>query len=124
MLYTVREASEKLGIPSSTIRFYDKKGLLPFIERSPNGVRVFTESDIAHLQDLLTLKEAGFSIKEISEYAKLETEGTQSRLTRSEILKRRCVEMESEITRLQDILEMLREQYQRCTAALEKQSDL
>ena len=66
MLYTVREASEKLGIPSSTIRFYDKKGLLPFVERSPNGVRVFTESDIAHLQDLLTLKEAGFSIKEIS----------------------------------------------------------
>ena len=43
MLYTVREAAEKLGIPSSTIRYYDKKGLLPFIERSPSGVRVFTD---------------------------------------------------------------------------------
>ena len=50
MLYTVREAAEKLGIPSSTIRYYDKKGLLPFIERSPSGVRVFTEDDIAHLK--------------------------------------------------------------------------
>ena len=65
MLYTVREAAEKLGIPSSTIRYYDKKGLLPFIERSPSGVRVFTEDDIAHLRDLLILKNAGFSLKEI-----------------------------------------------------------
>ena len=72
MFYTVRETALKLGIPSSKIRFYDKKGLLPFIERSPNGVRIFTEDDVAHLQDLLVLKDSGFSLKELAEYVKLE----------------------------------------------------
>ena len=35
MFYTVRETALKLGIPGSKIRFYDKKGLIPFIERPP-----------------------------------------------------------------------------------------
>lgn len=122
MLYTVREAAEKLGIPSSTIRYYDKKGLLPFIERSPSGVRVFTEDDIAHLRDLLILKNAGFSLKEMAEYVQLETEGKQSALLRCEMLKRRCLEVESEIAGLQDTLEMLKKQSQRCIAMLEDQS--
>ncbi len=121
MLYTVREAAEKLGIPSSTIRYYDKKGLLPFIERSPSGVRVFTEDDIAHLRDLLILKNAGFSLKEMAEYVQLETEGKQSALLRCEMLKRRCLEVESEIAGLQDTLEMLKKQSQRCIAMLEDQ---
>ena len=121
MLYTVREAAEKLGIPSSTIRYYDKKGLLPFIERSPSGVRVFTEDDIAHLRDLLILKNAGFSLKEMAEYVQLETEGKQSALLRCEMLKRRCREVESEIAGLQDTLEMLKKQSQRCIAMLEDQ---
>lgn len=121
MLYTVREAAEKLGIPSSTIRYYDKKGLLPFIERSPSGVRVFTEDDIAHLRDLLILKNAGFSLKEMAEYVQLETEGKQSALLRCEMLKRRCLEVESEIAGLQDTLEMLKKQSQRCIAILEDQ---
>ncbi len=121
MLYTVREAAEKLGVPSSTIRFYDKKGLLPFIERSPNGVRVFTEGDIAHLQDLLILKNAGFSLKEIAEYVKLEAEGKQSAVLRCNMLKRRCIEIESEIARLQDTLKMLKRQGQRCMDIMEEQ---
>ena len=121
MLYTVREAAEKLGIPSSTIRYYDKKGLLPFIERSPSGVRVFTEDDIAHLRDLLILKNAGFSLKEMAEYVQLETQGKQSALLRCEMLKRRCLEVESEIAGLQDTLEMLKKQSQRCIAILEDQ---
>ena len=63
MVYTVCEASQKLGIPGSTIRFYDKQGLLPFVERSPGGMRMFTDADIMRLQDILTLKDAGFAIK-------------------------------------------------------------
>jgi DNA-binding transcriptional MerR regulator len=41
MVYTVGEISKKLGIPASTIRYYDKEGLLPFVERSSGGIRMF-----------------------------------------------------------------------------------
>lgn len=114
MRYTVREVAEKLGIPSSTIRFYDKKGLLPLIERSPSGVRVFTDRDVMHLQELLILKSAGFSLKEMAEYVSLEIDGEEAALSRYNILERHCDMIESEIARLQDILKVLKEQGQRC----------
>lgn len=41
MLYTVGEMAKMLGIPASTIRYYDKEGLLPFVERSSGGIRMF-----------------------------------------------------------------------------------
>ena len=45
MLYTVSEMAKRLGVAPSTLRYYDKEGLLPFVERSPGGIRMFQESD-------------------------------------------------------------------------------
>ena len=41
MTYTVGEMAQKLGVPASTLRYYDKEGLLPFVERSSGGIRMF-----------------------------------------------------------------------------------
>lgn len=45
MLYTAGEAAKILGIPASTLRYYDKEGLLPELERSSGGMRMFRDSD-------------------------------------------------------------------------------
>ena len=45
MIYTVDEMAQKLGVPASTLRYYDKEGLLPFVERSSGGIRMFRETD-------------------------------------------------------------------------------
>ena len=37
MVYTVGEMAKMLEVPASTLRYYDKEGLLPFVERSPGG---------------------------------------------------------------------------------------
>ena len=50
MIYTVGEMAQKLGVPSSTLRYYDKEGLLPFVERSSGGIRMFRETDFEWLQ--------------------------------------------------------------------------
>ena len=39
----------RLDVPASTLRFYDKEGLLPFVERLPGGIRMFQESDLEML---------------------------------------------------------------------------
>ena len=109
MIYTVCEASQKLGIPSSTIRFYDKQGLLPFLERSPGGVRMFTDADIERLQDILTLKDAGFAIKEIARFIRLEDEGEASLSLRLGMLRHRCSEVETEIAKLQSTFNILKQ---------------
>lgn len=41
MTYTIGEMSKMLNVSSSTIRYYDKEGLLPFVERTEGGIRVF-----------------------------------------------------------------------------------
>jgi len=46
MVYTVGEMAKLLGVAASTLRYYDKEGLLPFVERSSGGIRMFRESDI------------------------------------------------------------------------------
>ena len=50
MIYTVGEMAQKLGVPDSTLRYYDKKRLHPFVERSSGGIRMFRKTDFEWLQ--------------------------------------------------------------------------
>lgn len=59
MVYTVGEMAKRLDIPSSTLRYYDKERLLPFVERSSGGTRMFQEKDFEWLQIIECLKKAG-----------------------------------------------------------------
>lgn len=49
MVYTVGEMAKRMGVAASTLRYYDKEGLLPFVERSPGGIRLFRETDVEWL---------------------------------------------------------------------------
>ena len=68
MVYTVGEMAKKLDVPASTLRYYDKEGLLPFVERSSGGIRMFQESDFEWLQVIGCMKKAGMSIRDIRQY--------------------------------------------------------
>ena len=67
--YTIKDAARIMGVPTSTIRYYDKEGLLPFVERLASGYRIFTEKDIATLRIIDCLKKTGMSIKEIRQFS-------------------------------------------------------
>ena len=75
MMYTVGEMAKLLNIPGSTLRYYDKEGLLPFVERSSGGIRMFQESDIEWLQIIGCMKKAGMSIKDIRQYIQMTLQG-------------------------------------------------
>lgn len=109
MCYTVREVAEKLNMPAFTIRYYDKRGLLPSLARSSCGARTFTERDIAHLKEILILRAAGVSLKELTDYVDAEREGPQAVSIRLHILDRRCEAIELEIIRLRDSLAQLQQ---------------
>lgn len=55
----------RLDVPALTLRFYDKEGLLPFVERSPGGIRMFQDTDLEWLQIIGCMKKAGMSIRDI-----------------------------------------------------------
>ncbi len=62
---TIQEVAARTGISAYTIRFYEKAGVLPRIERMPNGIRQFSEADVAFLCFLLQLKQTGMSLEDI-----------------------------------------------------------
>ena len=55
MFYTIGEMAQKLNVAPSTLRYYDKEGLLPFVERSSGGIRMFKDEDMAVSYTHLTL---------------------------------------------------------------------
>ena len=75
MVYTVGEMAKLLGITASTLRYSDKEGLLPFVERSSGGIRMFQESDFEWLQVIGCMKKAGMSIKGIRQYIEMALQG-------------------------------------------------
>ena len=74
MVYTIGELAKMLGVPASTLRYYDKEGLLPFVARSSGGIRQFRESDI-EWRVIGCMKKAGMSIKDIRQELKQQPEG-------------------------------------------------
>lgn len=63
MLYTVGEIAKKLHVAPSTLRYYDKEGLLPFVERSDSGIRLFKDSDMEGLRVIECLKKQECRLK-------------------------------------------------------------
>ena len=109
MLYTVGEMAKLLGIAASTLRYYDKEGLLPFVERSSGGVRVFTEQDYAPLAVICCLKKSGLSVREIRAFVTLAQQGDDSLRQRLELFRRRKAAVERQIADLQETLRVLEE---------------
>ena len=75
MVYTIGEMAKMLGVPASTLRYYDKEGLLPFVARSSGGIRLFQDSDLEWLRVIGCMKKAGMSIKDIRQELKQQPEG-------------------------------------------------
>lgn len=72
---SISEASAKFNIPESTLRYYEKKGLLPLIERDEAGRRLFSEIQMALLQTVICLKNTHMPISSIKQYIDWIVEG-------------------------------------------------
>ena len=104
MLYTVGEMAKRLGIAPSTLRYYDKEGLLPFLERSKGGIRMFKDADFEWLTVIECLKETGMSIKEIKDYIYWSMEGDATIDQRLALIEQRQKAVLSQIQQLQQTL--------------------
>ena len=107
MIYTVGEMAKLLGVPSSTLRYYDKEGLLPFVERSANGIRVFHEKDYEWLQVISCLKKAGMSLKDIREYINLAMQGDDTIDERLALFEKQRKNLEAQMAELQHTMDVL-----------------
>ena len=107
MVYTVGEMAKLLGVAASTLRYYDKEGLLPFVERSSGGIRMFRESDIEWLQVIGCMKKAGMSIKDIRQYIEMALQGDDTIDLRLAMFRRQQEVLKQQMAELQHTMEMV-----------------
>ena len=107
MIYTVGEMAKMLDVPASTLRYYDKEGLLPFVERSPGGIRMFQESDYGWLKIISCLKKAGMPLKDIREYINLALQGDETIEQRLELFYKQREILRAQMAELQETLDTL-----------------
>ena len=105
MTYTIGEMAKLLDVALSTFRYYDKVGLLPFMERTENGLRIFKDSDYEILKIIHCLKATGMQIKDIKEFINLVMQGDKSIDARLELFKKRKAELEKQMADLQETMD-------------------
>ncbi len=107
MVYTVGEMAKLLGVTASTLRYYDKEGLLPFVERSSGGIRMFRESDIEWLRVIECMKKAGMSIKDIRQYIELALKGDNTIELRLMMFRRQKEVLQQKMAEMQHTMAMV-----------------
>ena len=107
MRYTIGEMAGLMGVAPSALRYYDKEGLLPFVERTEGGSRVFKDSDYEALKVIDYLKRAGLSIKEIRAFIDMAEEGDATIEARLALFEERRAAVERQIAGLEETLALL-----------------
>lgn len=107
MTYTVGEMAKLLGIPASTLRYYDKEGLLPNIKRTSGGIRVFQDSDFQWLHVIECMKKAGMPIKDIRRYIELSIQGDSTIEERLQMFRHQRQVLLNQIEELKHTLRMV-----------------
>lgn len=105
--YTISEVSEKYQISSSTLRYYEKIGLLPNIPRQTNGNRYFTNQLLNWLEMIICLRHSGVPIEKLIEYAKLIQKGDDTIATREALLREQLAELYQKRVNLQRSIQRL-----------------
>lgn len=107
MIYTVGEVAKKIGVAPSTLRYYDKEGLLPFVERSGGGMRMFKENDLDWLSIIECLKKTGMPIKEIKKFVDWCIEGDSTIEKRLELIDKQRNDVLKQLEQLNETLDTL-----------------
>ncbi len=107
MPYTIKQAAELTDLTPVTLRYYDKQGLLPHMERSESGYRIFSDDDIAMLRVIECLKKSGMSIRDIRRFSEWVLMGDDSLQERYEMFLERKKAVEAQMADLQKTLDFI-----------------
>jgi DNA-binding transcriptional MerR regulator len=105
--YSIGEVASELNLTVYTLRYYDKEGLMPFVERTTSGIRVFKESDIDALRIIECLKSTGMPIKEIKNFIDWCSEGDSTLQQRFDMFMERRATVEAQMEELKKTMKLI-----------------
>ncbi|MER5808864.1 MerR family transcriptional regulator [Streptomyces sp. NPDC002033] len=105
--YTISEVEARTGLTQHTLRWYERIGLMPHVDRSHSGQRRFTDKDLGWLAFVGKLRATGMSVADMVRYAELVREGDHTVDERRELLEHTRREVRARIAELSDALGVL-----------------
>jgi DNA-binding transcriptional MerR regulator len=107
MTYTIKEFSQKLNLSPSTLRYYEKEGLLPSSKRLNNSHRVYDDHDIPWITLICCLRSTGMSVSDLKHYAELCEQGDKTVLERKQIILHQKQKIEEQLQEIKKHLALI-----------------
>ena len=120
----IAEVSEQCDISPDTLRYYERIGLLPPVNRSESGIRDYDEIDLKRVEFIKCMRSAGLPIEVLIEYVSLVQQGDQTSEARKEILVEQQAQLAARMEEMQktlDLLEYKIEVYEKALLKKEKE---
>jgi MerR family transcriptional regulator, aldehyde-responsive regulator len=108
----ISEVSEQSGLSVDTLRYYEKVGLLPAVNRTNGGIRNYSELDLRRVDFIKCMRTAGLPIETLIEYFALVQQGDETIEARKEILQAQRTQLVARMAELQEILDLLNHKIQ------------
>jgi DNA-binding transcriptional MerR regulator len=99
--------SERYGISSDTLRYYERIRLIPPVNRNDSGIRDYSDLDLKRVEFIKCMSSAGLTIEVLIEYFGLVQQGDSTIEARKEILKEQRKHLAAKMEELQKTLDLL-----------------
>lgn len=108
MKYTISETAKIIDASPHTIRYYSKVGLLPFVERNENGIRLFKEEDFKWLFLIDCLKNTGMQLSGIKQFVEWALEGDSTIDQRLKLFEEQEIAAQEQLAKAQEYLDFIK----------------
>jgi DNA-binding transcriptional MerR regulator len=103
----IGEVSERYDITADTLRYYERIGLLPSVNRTDSGIRDFSDLDVRRVEFIKCMRSAGLPIDVLIEYVGLVQQGDETIEARREILMAQRESLAARMAEMQKTLDLL-----------------
>ena len=122
---TIAEVCIRFDLSQDTLRYYEKIGLIPTIQRRTSGIRNYNEEDCKWIEFIKCMRSAGLTIEFLSEYVRLFKEGETTLEKRRQLLIEQREKLRDHMTEMQNTLDRLDRKVERYdTLVREKEKNL
>ncbi len=104
---TISEVAKKYELTTDTLRYYERVGLLPIVQRTSGGIRDYSEEDCRWVEYIKCMRSAGVSVETLIEYVKLFHEGAETIAARKKLLLEQREQIVARINEMNAVLAKL-----------------
>ncbi|GAA0133628.1 MerR family transcriptional regulator [Paenibacillus sp. YSY-4.3] len=103
----ITEVSEMFGLSPDTLRYYERIGLIPRVNRNPGGIREYTEEDCKWVEFVKCMRDVGLPIEALTEYVRLFQQGDETIEARKELLAEQRNQLQTRMDEMKKTLDRL-----------------